>query len=198
MRRTLLLFCVPLLFVLLFSGCGIFEKESYTPTPTFAPESSKAEEDGYEVRTEWPEEATEFTNEITAETLVDRLMLEVLLHVEDGRAQYLVKLEQMAEVTVLDFTESEGIITANVRVTAPDMYSVAKTVETNEYADAAGIDADICARLDEAETVTRELTVTYRLFEEDWQPELTEEFTDALYGGLKTYVNECMAVQGVQ
>lgn len=172
--------CIMLLSVVLLSGCG-------------GQKDSSAQATDRETR---PEMATIAQNEINSETLVDRIRLELARNTQEDRANYLALLEQSAQMTITDFSEDGDTVTAQLTITAPDMYAIAKAIENETYTDPAALDADICQRLEQAETVTRQVEITFT--GEDLQPLFTEAFADALYGGLMTYRQEYLAAQEVQ
>ena len=144
--------------------------------------------------TETAPEATRAVNVVGCETLADRLLLEVLWNVDMNRPNYMKKLEEMAQITVTEYSEEQGTIAASVTVVSPDMYAVVKSMENVTYESENSMDTDACFRLDSAASVTWQMRITFRQNGDDWAPELTEEFLDALYGGLMTYRNEYMEV----
>lgn len=144
-------------------------------------------------------QATEAVNVISNETLVDLIRMNLARNMSADRAQYLSKLEELAEITVTDYWEDGDSITATVTVVAPNMYAIAKDIENEVFTDATSMDETVCARLEACEDfVTNTCTLTFRYVEEDWVADLSEEFSDALYGGLMTYRNEYLMAQEVQ
>ena len=171
--------CIALLITLLLSGCGA--KKSTAPT---TPEDLS----------EPIRQAEEVEKIINDETLVDLIRLELAYQATSGRAQYIAKLEEMAEITITDYTQDVDTITATVTVVAPDMYAIAKAMENEPFTDADSVDEEICAQLDDCEDFVNEtFEVTFQCVEEEWVVVFTEELTDAIYGGLITYRNEYLA-----
>ena len=170
---------VILLVALLLCGCGAKDTAADT--------------------TEAAKQATAVEKIISNDTLVDLIRLELAYNADEDRAQYIDKLEALAQITVTEYTLEGDTITATVSVTAPNMYAIAKTMENEPFTDAATVDAAVCAKLEASEDmVTKSCTLTFRQVEEVWSVVFTEEFNDALYGGLITYRNEYLASLEVQ
>lgn len=185
MRRLVIV----LLAALLLCGCGgkkSTEESVKKPRPTTE-------------ATEPVRQAEEVEKIINQDTLVDLIRLELAYNADPDRAQYIGKLEELAKITVTDYTRDADTITATVTVAAPNMYAIAKAMEKEPFTDAAAIDASICAELEASEDiVTKTCTLVFQQVEEAWSVAFTEEFADALYGGLITYRNESMANLEVQ
>lgn len=173
-----------LLAVLLFSGCA---EKNFDLSAVFGQAQTA------------PQVATQAVNVVSNDTLADRIFLEVLRSADEDRAQYLIKLEQLAQISVIDYTEDDQTIIATVSVVAPNMYALAKDMENEAFVDATSMDENVCARLEACEDyVTNTCTLTFRYVEEELAVNLSEEFFDALYGGLMTYRNEYLKTQEAQ
>lgn len=185
MRRVFAL----LLVALLLCSCSTKKPQSsQNPGATTGPTTDQP-----------PEPGSDVVNVISNETLVDLIRLELARNLSPDRVQYLGKLEELAKITVTGYSESGDSITASVTVVAPNMYAIAKSMETEVFTDGASLDEAICQQLDACQDfVTKTCSLTFHHAEEDWVVDFSEEFSDALYGGLITYRNEYVAAQEVQ
>ena len=178
-----------LLVAVLLCGCSAKKTQNgQTPGGTTGP-----------ITDQTPNHGSDVVNIISSETLVDLIRLNLARNISPDRVQYLGKLEEMAKITVTDYTESGDSITASVTVVAPNMYAIAKSIENEAFTDGASLDEAICQRLDMCQDfITKTCTLTFFKTEVDWTVDFSEEFSDALYGGLISYRNEYLAAQEVQ
>lgn len=131
--------------------------------------------------------------QVDVRTLQESLELEMLMGQAEEKTAYLQVLDEMNSYEVLDFTQEEGLVYARVKVTAPDMYHVAKEMEEIVFASEEDANTVAIACMEAAELLETELTVIFYADGGTWEPMLTEEFVDAYYGGLLTYREEYLA-----
>lgn len=132
----------------------------------------------------------------------DALSLELLQQILDdtmsqaqadaeGTPEYLLEMDERTSVEVTEFEEVEdGYAIAQVTVSAPDLYSVVKSLEDEKFADESEVDEALTEGVKDADLVETELEIEFHLEEGVWTPVLTEEFADACYGGMMTYRQE--------
>ena len=140
-------------------------------------------------------EATAAPLEDEPQALADSIYLTLLQNQLPGSPAFLQKAMQMLSVSVTERTVDGEMITAAVRITAPDLYAVAEELETAVFHSSQEADAAACEAMEKAAERTVDLTVTFRKGEDRWVPEMTDALIDACYGGLLTYQQEHQGVE---
>ncbi len=118
---------------------------------------------------------------------------------QEGEApEYLLAMEERAGFEVLSVTREEpsqtaGRVTAQVRIWAPDLYSVIRDLEELTFLSTQEMDTAMTAGVREARILESQVEIAFTWDGTLWVPELTDEFMDAYYGGLLTYRDEFYA-----
>lgn len=132
-------------------------------------------------------------NEVSLE-LLQQIMDDTLASAQteaEGTPEYLLKMDERTTVEVVEYEEVEdGYAIAQVTVSAPDLYSVIKSLEDERFSSEAEVDEALTEGVEDADIVKTRLEIEFYLEEEGWVPVLTEEFADACYGGMMTYRQE--------
>lgn len=98
---------------------------------------------------------------------------------------FLTEMERSTTVSVKSFEEEdEGFVTAQVVISAPDLYSITKEVEILGALTEEQMDAELTKRIKNATPKEQEITVYFAQMEDGtWKPVVTETFLDTYYGG---------------
>ena len=105
-----------------------------------------------------------------------------------------VQIESKNGFEVVSFTEEEAGGVATLRVYAPNLYEVARSIdEGNQYSNDEELENAIIEAISNAEIVEKELTVEFKATDDGYEPILTMEFVDAYYGGIFKLLNERLA-----
>lgn len=155
-------------------------------------------------RSKTPEEPTEptqlrsespaFSQEIAQASLDTAMNAAKEAEEYTSEPAYLSELESRVTWTVLTIEAADSeTAQAMVKVSAPDLYSVIKALENTPFASAEEIDVAVTDGLREAPLRVQEVLVDFQTDGERWEALLSEEFTDACYGGLLTYREEMYA-----
>ena len=107
---------------------------------------------------------------------------------------FLYAIESRNGYEILSFEKTQNGAVATMRVFAPDVYSVAKDLDSsNTYTNADTLMNELDNALRTAPLVEEQVVVEYILTEEGYAPVLTVEFLDAYYGGIYQLRNEMVA-----
>lgn len=115
---------------------------------------------------------------------------------EEEKPTYLEKVEELQSYKILSAEQDGDIINATVLVSAPDLYTIAKTLEVEGELTEEKINAALVEALKNATPVETEVKLIYQKINGVWEAVLTEEFADAYTGGLlrlrEEYRNEVL------
>ena len=148
---------------------------------------------GCQQNTGEPAETTPPLTVAAAQQVLDSTMASVK---EEGDAPpaYLTELERRTSWTVVAAQDGhDGTGEVTVKVSAPDLYGVIKSLEQTVFPDTQAMDAAVTEALRSAPLRERELVLDFLVDGPRWEALLTNEFTDACYGGLLTYREELYA-----
>ena len=152
---------------------------------------------GCQKNTEEPVETAPPLSVATAQQALDTAMASATEEGEEVPA-YLKELDKRTSWTVLSAEDGDGIGQATVKVSAPDLYGVIKSLEQEVFPDTQAMDSAVTEALRTAPLREQELVVEFQLDGIRWEALLSEEFADACYGGLLTYRTELYAsLEGV-
>jgi hypothetical protein len=140
-------------------------------------------------------EATAAPLEEEPQALADSLYLTLMQNQLPGNPAFLRKLPEMLSLTVTESSRNGEMITASVKITAPDMYAVAADRENTVFSGTQEADTAVCAAMETAPERTMDVTVVFRKGEDRWIPEMSDALIDACYGGLLTYQQEHQGVE---
>ncbi|MGM9635370.1 MAG: hypothetical protein ACI3YE_04375 [Candidatus Avispirillum sp.] len=104
---------------------------------------------------------------------------------DENTPEYITTIERMSKYEILEINQSDGITIAKVKVSAPDLYSVALGMETE--VDGMGEDeimASVNTALKDAPVLEIETELLFEEIDGEYRPILTSEFLDAYYGGV--------------
>ncbi len=119
--------------------------------------------------------------------------------IQEGEAPaYLLAMEERAGFEVLSATQEEDQeepiqASAQVRIWAPDLYSVILEMNGLMFQSVEEMDAAMTGGVRNAGLREAEVTVVFTRIDGSWEPNLTDTFMDAYYGGLLTYRDEFYA-----
>ncbi len=179
MRKCILL----LLMVCLLSGCG--KKNGDGITDRF-PSQDLPAGDSWLTQPEGPT-ATIAPLESDKTALEDSIRLELLQNQLPTASDYLIDILDALNIQVTDISRDGNVITATVKITAPDMVQVARQLEGLFFETREEADSAICSLIPQVSGRTATVTVTFRKGDDRWIPDMSEELIDACYGGLLTY-----------
>lgn len=133
----------------------------------------------------------------TAENALGQVLEAPILEVNtDGieTPAFLYSIESRNGYELLSFEKTNGGAVATMRVFAPDVYSVAKDLDSsNTYTNADILMNQLDSALRTAPLVEKQVVVEYILTKEGYVPVLTVEFLDAYYGGIYQLRDEMIA-----
>ena len=109
------------------------------------------------------------------------------------RESYLAELSERSSYHVVEYARQGRVVTAQISVTAPDMYTVAKSLENVTFSSQEDANAQLIHAMDAVRMVDCQVELQFYLSGQKWVPMLTETFVDAYYGGLMTYRTEYIA-----
>lgn len=108
----------------------------------------------------------------------------------------LTLIEERNGYELLSFEENDNKTIATFKVYSPDIYSVAKKIDsamTNATKDE--LEAEILKELAKAPIVEKEVSVEFVIVDGEYKLQLTTEFLDAYYGGVYKLREEFLAEQ---
>lgn len=112
---------------------------------------------------------------------------------------FLYSIESRNGYEILSFEKTQAGAVATMRVFAPDVYGVAKNLDSiNTYTDANTLMDALDSALKTAPIVEKQVVVEYILTDEGYAPILTVEFLDAYYGGIYQLRDEVIANAAVE
>lgn len=138
----------------------------------------------------------EFSAESAANVLDEVLDVPILeVNTEEIETPaFLYSIESRNGYEILSFEKTQTGAVATMRVFAPDVYSVAKNLDSiNTYTDANTLMDALDSALKTAPIVEKQVAVEYILTDEGYAPILTAEFLDAYYGGIYQLRDEAIA-----
>lgn len=107
---------------------------------------------------------------------------------------FLHSIESRNGYELLSFENTQTGAVATMRVFAPDVYGVAKNLDSsNTYTNANALMDALDNALKTAPIVEKQVIIEYVLTEEGYAPILTAEFLDAYYGGIYQLRDEAIA-----
>lgn len=107
---------------------------------------------------------------------------------------FLSSIESRNGYEILSFEKAQDGAVATMRVYAPDVYSVAKDLDSaHTYTSEDALMNALDNALRNASIVEKQVVIDYALTEEGYVPILTVEFLDAYYGGIYQLRDEIIA-----
>ncbi|MBE6961614.1 MAG: hypothetical protein E7445_04075 [Ruminococcaceae bacterium] len=143
----------------------------------------------------------EFSAESAANVLDEVLDVPILeVNTEEIETPaFLYSIESRNGYEILSFKKTQTGAVATMRVFAPDVYGVAKNLDSsNTYIDANTLMDALDSALKTAPIVEKQVVVEYILTDEGYAPILTAEFLDAYYGGIYQLRDEVIAKAAVE
>jgi hypothetical protein len=169
-----------LLIVMLLAGCSQQTSDQPQQTTTFP--ALLQEPTG--------PEATTAVTPLSEEALATSIDYALLKDADASQVQLINALLSTRTITVISYTENGSDVQAQVCIKVADMYSIAKSLDTQEWASNEEYDAALLAAIPSAPTKETTLSVSFVGTGKIWEPEETFELLDAYYGGLLTYSDE--------
>lgn len=172
-----------LLVVLLLAGCS-----SPKTSETAAPKETVDPKWAWLLEEPTGPEATEVVLELTSESLTQSL--EYYFLSQKDEATYMQELSKARSFTVDAFSQEGDIVTAEVTVEAPDLYTILSGMDMEAYATVQEMDTAICSAMETAQLLKKQVTLQFTAGNNCWEPVLDADAADAFYGGLITYLQE--------
>lgn len=123
-----------------------------------------------------------------AESALDAVLAAPISEVEtegEETPAFLSEMEDQNGYEILSFEETDDGAVATLKVYAPDLYSVAKQLDSElSYETEEEMLAAIDLAIKNAPTVERQVELNFEKTDEGYQPILTDEFLDVYYGGV--------------
>ena len=140
-------------------------------------------------------------NELTLEQA--RQQLDAALSVADSASgadapAFLSEIDRLNGYDILELKKTEDTYLVTVRVYAPDVYTVAKTMDSeNTEIPQEELAKEILIAITDSGLVEKQIQLVYEWREDQYIPILTEDFVDAYYGGvLRLYKESIEQVMG--
>ena len=131
--------------------------------------------------------------DIALENVLEAPILEVNIEGIETPA-FLSSIESRNGYEIISFEKTLDGAIAILRVYAPDVYSVAKTLDSdNTYTNEDTLMTALDNAIKSAPIREKEVNLEYELTEDGYVPVLTAEFLDAYYGGIYQLRNEIIA-----
>lgn len=144
---------------------------------------------------------SEFSAESAANVLDEVLEAPILEVNTEGieTPAFLYSIESRNGYEILSFEKTETGAVATIRVFAPDVYGVAKNLDSSHtYTDANILMDALNNALKTAPIVEKQVVIEYILTDEGYAPILTAEFLDAYYGGIYHLRDEAIANEAAE
>ena len=108
----------------------------------------------------------------------------------------LTLIEERNGYELLSFKESADTAVGIFKVYSPDIYSVAKQIDsTMTNSTKEQLEAEILKELANAQIIEKEVSIEFIIVNGKYKPQLTAEFLDAYYGGVYKLREEFLAEQ---
>lgn len=138
----------------------------------------------------------------SAENVLEQVLEDPILEVDTEGIEtpaFLYSIESRNGYEILSFEKTQTGAVATMRVFAPDVYGVAKNLDSsNTYTDANTLMDALDSALKTAPIVEKQVVVEYILTDNGYAPILTAEFLDAYYGGIYQLRDEVIANAAVE
>lgn len=133
----------------------------------------------------------------SAENVLEQVLEAPILEVDTEGIEtpaFLCSIESRNGYEILSFEKTQAGAIATMRVFAPDVYGVAKNLDSsNTYTDANALMDALDNALKTAPIVEKQVIIEYILTDQGYAPILTVEFLDAYYGGIYRLRDEAIA-----
>lgn len=133
----------------------------------------------------------------SAENVLEQVLEAPILEVDTEGIEtpaFLYSIESRNGYEILSFEKTQAGAVATMRVYAPDVYGVAKNLDSiNTYTDADTLMDALDSALKTAPIVEKQVVIEYILTDEGYAPILTVDFLDAYYGGIYQLRDEAIA-----
>lgn len=133
----------------------------------------------------------------SAENVLEQVLEAPILEVDTEGIEtpaFLYSIESRNGYEILSFEKTQTGAVATMRVFAPDVYGVAKNLDSsNTYTDANALMDTLDNSIKTAPIVEKQVVVEYILTDQGYAPILTAEFLDAYYGGIYRLRDEVIA-----
>lgn len=103
---------------------------------------------------------------------------------EEEKPDYLMEMEDKSKYEIVSMEQDGNFIAAIAKVSAPDIYTIAKNLKVEGELTEEKIDAALTEALKNAQLTETEVPLHFEYVNGEWKMVMTKEFTDAYYGGI--------------
>ncbi len=112
----------------------------------------------------------------------------------ENEPEFVSYIENKSSYNIVSFTEDDGVITANIEVDSPDLYTAVNDIANTDLEDENEINQLLIQNMKEQPLLHNTVELEFLVTNNGINAVLSDYFLDAYYGGVFRLRNEAMGI----